>query len=378
MKNLRFLILTILLVSFAGLYGCYTQVATDEGRYSRGYHERDNEDSYGQSDSLYGYQDSDSSYYSDGGSTINNYYLYGDSYRPFYRRYYWGYHPGFSVGISLGWNDPWYYNPWGYAGWYDNYYYGDPFFYSSYYYNYPYFYPPYYGSYWGPGGGYGHYYGWGNWGNYKYRSNDFTRLRNSDGGRGTVGLRSRDLLPPARGTNRTLYKTRTQGDSRNTVVPRTGQRDVRSRDQQQGTLRKGNNNAPDQQRNPAVRGDRQRTNQGSYQRPRNEGSRNTDQRREGNNRGNSERKRSNYYNYYWPNQQKGDSAPRYNPPRQQQYNAPRREQRGNENRSYNPPQNRGGENRSYSPPQSRGDGGSRGGSAPQSRNSGGNDNGRRR
>lgn len=369
MKNLRFLSLTILLVSFAGLYGCYTQVATDDGRHSsRKYHERDYEDSYGggqQSDSLYGYQDGDTSYYPQGGATINNYYLYGDYYRPFYRRYYMGYHPGFSVGVSLGWGDPWYYDPWGYAGWYDNYYYGDPFFYSSYYYNYPYFYPPYYGSYWG-GPGYGHYYGWGNWGNYKYRSNDFTRLRNSDGGRGTIGLRSRDLLSPTRGTNRVLYKTRTQtSDTRNTVAPRTRQGDQRTRDQQ-GTLRKGNNNTPNQQRNPAVSGERKRTNQGSYQRPRNEGSRNTDQRREGNSRGNSERKRSNYYNYYWPNQQRGENPPQYNPPvHQQQYNAPRRESRGNENRSYNPPQ-------------SRGDGGSRGGSAPQSRNSGGNDNGRRR
>ncbi|MGE5352889.1 MAG: hypothetical protein ACM3P0_12455 [Acidobacteriota bacterium] len=367
MKNLKYLILMILLVSFAGLYGCYTQVATSDGRYSKRYHERDYEDSYGQRDSsLYGYdnQDNDTSYYP-GGATINNYYLYGDYYRPFYRRYYWGYHPGINIGISWGWNDPWN-DPWAWSGWYDNYY--DPFY--SPYYNYPYFYPPYYGSYWGSG--YGHYYGWGNWGSYKYRTGSYPKSRFNEGGRSTVGLRNRDLISPTRNTTgRSLFKTRTQTDTRN-IAPGTRNGEVRSREQQRSTtLRKGNSNAPDNQQKPVYRRDRQRTNSGSYNRPRNEGNRNTEQRREGNNRGNSERRRSNYYNYYWPDQQRGGNhAPQYNPPTQQQYNPPRRESRDNGTRNYNPPQ-------------SRGDNGSRGGNPPQSRNSGsrnsgGNDNGRRR
>ncbi|MGE5431755.1 MAG: hypothetical protein ACM3QX_11810, partial [Syntrophomonadaceae bacterium] len=261
MKNLKYLILIILLVSFAGLYGCYTQVATNDGRSSKRYHERDYEDSYSQRDTLYGdeYQNNDTSYYSDNygdGTTINNYY---SDYRPFYRRYYWGYHPGISVGISWGWNDPWY-NPWSWAGWYDNYWFSDPF-YSSYYYNYPYFNNPYYGSNWYPG--YGHYYGWGNWSTYKYRSNDYTRLRNSDGGRSTAGLRSRDLLSPTRGTNRGLYKTRTQTDTRN-IIPRSRTGDVNRQEQGNTTLRKGNSNSPQKQRDPVYRRDRQRPNSGSY------------------------------------------------------------------------------------------------------------------
>lgn len=358
MKNLNYLILTILLVSLAG---CYTQVATNDGRYSKKYHERDYEDSYDRNDSAYGddYRADDTTYYADNyrdGAIINNYY-FGDSYRPYYRRYYRGYYPGFSVGISVGfWDNVWY-DPWSYAGWYDNYWY-DPF-YPSYYYNYPYFYPPYYGSYYG---GYGHHYGWGNWTTYKYRSNDYSRLRSNDGSRGTSGLRSRDLLSPTRGTgliNRNLMKTRTQSEGRNiTPGSRTGQ--MRTRDQERNTtLRKGGSGTttPEQRESVRRRNEGQRTNPGSYTRPRNEGSRDSGQRREG--RGDSERRRNTEYRP----EERGGNAPQYNPPTQQQ--APRRES-GNEG------------SRSYNPPQSRGDGGSRSSAPSQSRNSGGGSGERRR
>jgi len=160
-----------IVVALFSQYGCYTQVDfRNRQRHDYEYsHDQDRDETY---------SENDSKTYSNGESdvTINNYY---DGNYPGYRRYLWhNYYPSFSLGFSVGpfW-DNFCYDPW----WYGYYpaipviAYYSPYFYDNYYYG-----GYYNNSYWNGGGAI-----------YKERTNSDSRLRNTDGGRGTTTLRDR-------------------------------------------------------------------------------------------------------------------------------------------------------------------------------------------
>jgi hypothetical protein len=131
MKNLiTFLTLTVFMIFFAG---CYTQLGTvkSEGNETEETYSYDrNEDNNYDSDTTY----------TEGGTTVNNYFYDGNNWQPrsywmfdyYYPSYYWP-----STAFGFAYNDPWFYDSyWHYDPWIC----GTPFVY------YPAYYPPYYGS----------------------------------------------------------------------------------------------------------------------------------------------------------------------------------------------------------------------------------------
>ncbi|MDT3697265.1 MAG: hypothetical protein ROY99_12855 [Ignavibacterium sp.] len=185
MKKIKLTLLVTLPALLLFLTGCYTQVATrdyDYGNWNREkskpyYDYEENQDTLTDSyNDEYAYEDEDSSIDENGNEV--NYYFYGF---PSYRKYFWNYYPAVSIGIYTGW----YYDPWWYWDpWYPSYWY-----YPSVVCYYPtYWYPRYYYGWWDPYPYYGGYYS----SNYKYRTNDVSKIRNNSGVRNSG--RDRDLL----------------------------------------------------------------------------------------------------------------------------------------------------------------------------------------
>lgn len=353
MKTIKGFAIVIFLITVGSFSGCYTQL--ESGGFNRPERDRDHSERERDYDNSYNEEEeytedydttmTDSSYYyeDDTDYTINNYYS-NDYYRPFYRRYYSGYHPGISIGFHFGYSYYDYY--------YDPFWVSSPFWWDYHFSPYHYIYNPYYY----PGYSYPYYWGsWGNYDGYKYRKNDFTRLRNNDGSRGSI-LRTRDT--GSRNSGGVVSTSRTSGNvrddvsrngrdrttissDRNTRTKNTRDRDVikrnTGRDNRKEVIRKERTNNDSRpkinsgNKRPRITDERDTRKNGEVTKPRD----------------NNKPRKESTPNYRPP--RKKDS-PSYNPPPQREaprYDPPSR----NESPRSNPPQSRGGGN----------SGGSRGG-----------------
>lgn len=254
MKQFKYLfVLLVLAAVSANLSGCYTQFTSKDERDNWTYKEDDEDNRYAdnsnESGSYYddGYSSSDTLQYND--DTIVNNYYFGDSYyRPFYRRYYSGYHPGVTVGISFGnYYDPFWYDSYYRFGWWSDWYV------SPYSYWHPYV--AWYGPSWWYYGGHGHYHDYYA-GDYKYRKNDVTRLRNYGGGR-SAGLRNSSPLAGRRSAGMGIT-TPTRGTDRGSVLRNSGSRSGTDRRSGSAIERTGGRNTRESigtgRQDPSVRG----------------------------------------------------------------------------------------------------------------------------